>query len=162
MPASHAGQPPLPGNMPSEIFTDSGIVDVSELLARSVGTSRDYILDRYVDRETGAPVWGQVTLTRNRKGIIATAALTARVSLSCSRCLEQFGHVLKFTFQEEFLPGIAPAQGEEEFFGIGADSLLDLSEAIRQNIVLNLPMKPLCRPDCPGVVSGGEKNATTT
>lgn len=148
--------------MPSEIFTDSGIVDVSELLARAVGTSRDYILDRYVDQETGASVWGQVTLTRNRKGILASAALTASLSLSCSRCLEQFDHVLKFTFEEEFLPGIASARDEEEFFGISVDNLLDLSEAIRQNIVLNLPMKPLCRPDCPGVVSGGEKHATTT
>ncbi|MFH1087380.1 MAG: DUF177 domain-containing protein [Chloroflexota bacterium] len=148
--------------MSSEIFTDSGIVDVSELLARFVGTSCDYILDRYVDRETGAPVWGQVALTRNRKGIIATAALTTRVSLSCSRCLEQFNDVLKFTFQEEFLPDIAPFQDEEESFGISPDNLLDLSEAIRQNIVLNLPMKPLCRPDCPGVVSGGEKHGTTT
>jgi uncharacterized protein len=36
-------------------------------------------------------------------------------------------------------------------FTIDNKKILDLSELIRQYTLLNLPMKPLCRPDCPGI-----------
>ena len=40
---------------------------------------------------------------------------------------------------------------EEDDVSILADNTLDLGEIIRQHIVLHLPLKPLCRPDCPGI-----------
>ena len=36
-------------------------------------------------------------------------------------------------------------------FLIGGDHVVDLTEAIRQNLLTVLPMQPLCKPDCAGL-----------
>jgi uncharacterized protein len=36
-------------------------------------------------------------------------------------------------------------------FTIDAHHILDLSEAVRQYTVINIPMKPLCKPNCAGL-----------
>jgi len=42
------------------------------------------------------------------------------------------------------------SEEESDSFMIDEHHILDLTEAIRQYTLLNLPMKPLCRPDCNG------------
>jgi len=74
---------------------------------------------------------------------------------------------MNFTAEEEFLPVAdisddsalsSPEQSEE--FTIDDKNIVDLGELIRQYVLLNLPMKPLCRPNCPGIKEGNS-NATT-
>jgi uncharacterized protein len=61
---------------------------------------------------------------------------------------------------EEFLPSlnvvtgqpvIIPADPDEP--RVNANHEVDLTESIRQDIVVQLPLQPLCRPDCPGLCS---------
>ena len=61
-------------------------------------------------------------------------------------------------FEEEYLPTIDVASGvplplpeEPGFFTIDDHHILDLTEAVRQYILLATPMKPLCRKDCAGL-----------
>ncbi|TET41730.1 MAG: DUF177 domain-containing protein, partial [Dehalococcoidia bacterium] len=91
-------------------------------------------------------------------GVLVQCKLTAEVKLICSRCLDTFLLPISFTAEEEFIPisdvsgdlALSSPEQSEEFI-IDNKNILDLSELIRQYTLLNLPMKPLCRPDCSGI-----------
>lgn len=67
----------------------------------------------------------------------------------CSRCLKPVNTQLCVDIQEQF--SRLPFEGEDEethrFYG----DEIDVSGALRENILLNLPAKPLCFPDCRGL-----------
>ena len=76
----------------------------------------------------------------------------------CSRCLGAFLCPINFTLKEEFFPTVDMPGGRvlsvQESLGcftISSDTMLDERELIRQYTLLNLPMKPLCQPDCTGI-----------
>jgi uncharacterized protein len=49
---------------------------------------------------------------------------------------------------------------QSEGFTIDDRNIVDLGELMRQYVLLNLPMKPLCRRNCPGIKEENS-NATT-
>jgi uncharacterized protein len=111
-----------------------------------------------IDEEVEGSVEGKAKLIHTSQGVLVQCKLTAEVKLVCSRCLDTFLLPISFSAEEEFVPvsdvpgnlALSSPQQSEEFI-IDDKNILDLSELIRQYTLLNLPMKPLCRPDCPGI-----------
>ena len=92
------------------------------------------------------------------------------LELDCSRCLEPFAVPIDAPFDVLFLP--AEAIGHEGEHEVNDDDLnvsfykgdeIDLSDVMREQFYLALPMKPLCRPDCQGLcaVCGANRNRET-
>jgi len=134
------------------------LVNVAQLLKEPIGSSRSYDIDEVIDEQVAGSVKGKITLVRSRQGILVRGKLTAEVELICSRCLNTFLYPISFTIEEEFLPTVDISSGlplflseESNGFNIDSNHMLDLGKLIRQYILLNLPMKPLCRPDCAGI-----------
>lgn len=134
------------------------LVNVAQLLKEPVGSSRSYVIDATIHEEVEGPVKGSVKLIHTSRGILIQGALAVEVELACSRCLNTFSYHLDFTAEEEFLPTIDVCSGlplsleeKSDEFTIDNKNILDLGELIRQYALLNLPMKPLCRPDCSGI-----------
>jgi uncharacterized protein len=134
------------------------LINVSQLLKEPVGSSQSYDISGTMSEEVEAFVEGKAKLIRIDQGVLAQCKLTAEVKLVCSRCLDTFLCPIGFTAEEEFLPvsdmsedSAISAPEQCEGFTIDSKNTLDLSELIRQYVLLNLPMKPLCRPDCPGI-----------
>ncbi|MBM4467740.1 MAG: hypothetical protein FJ014_19690 [Chloroflexi bacterium] len=95
-------------------------------------------------------VRGTVEFTRSNRGIFGKGQLHSQIQLECARCLETFSQPLDFHLEAQFgLPPIKPQEGTT--FPIGVNGILDLTEALREQILLDLPMRPLCRPDCRGL-----------
>lgn len=134
------------------------LISVTQLLKEPVGSSQSYDLSGMMSGEVEGFVEGRAKVTRINRGVLVQCEFDAEVRLICSRCLNPFLCSIGFTAEEEFLP-IADVFGdlelsssrESEGFTIDDKNILDLSELIRQYVLLNLPMKPLCRPDCPGM-----------
>ena len=134
-------------------------INVSGLLKSSLGTKRDYPIDDNVNiGDNKSRVWGEVSLVRTNRGILAEADLSAEVEVTCCRCLQPFTANLALNFEEEYFPVIDIFSGaslilpeEPGCFTIDARHTLDLTEAVRQYILLAIPMKPLCREDCAGL-----------
>jgi uncharacterized protein len=126
-----------------------GLVNVAQLLKEPVGSSRSYNAEEIVDEQAGGSIRGRVTLIHTSQGILVQAELNTEVELTCSRCLDTFLCPINFTIEEEYLP--AYLSNSPADVTIDNDNMLDLGEVIRQYILLNLPMKPLCRPDCAGI-----------
>ena len=134
------------------------LINVAQLLKEPIGSTQSYDISGMIDEEVEGSVEGKAKLIHTSQGVLVQCELTAEVKLICSRCLDTFLVPISFTAEEEFLPASdvlgdsglsSPEQSEE--FTIDDKNILDLSELIRQYALLNLPMKPLCRPDCPGI-----------
>jgi uncharacterized protein len=134
------------------------LINVAQLLKEPVGSSQIYDISGMIYEEVEGFVEGKAKLIHISQGVLVQCKLTAEVKLICSRCLNTFLFPISFTAEEEFLPISdvsgdlalsSPEQSEE--FTIDNKNILDLSELIRQYTLLNLPMKPLCRPGCPGI-----------
>ncbi len=108
--------------------------------------------------EKGNPVLGEVKLIRTQRGVLVLGVFHTEVELECSRCLTDFRFPLKVNFEEEFLPVIdilsglpVPPPDEPGTFMIDDHHIIDLDEAIRQYVLMAVPMKPLCREACAGM-----------
>lgn len=130
------------------------------MLKGSVGNTRVMAVDDDIMIENGCDshVTGEALLTRTNRSILVQASLTTGVPVECARCLERYVCPLHIKFDEEYFPSMDAASGtplpepeEAESFTIDSRLILDITEAIRQYALTALPMKPLCRPECPGI-----------
>ncbi len=134
------------------------LISVAQLLKEPAGSSRKYDIRGIVGEQARSSIQGEVTLVRTGQGILVRGELDVKVRLVCSRCLDVFPDSISLRVEEEFLPtthvfdGLPLALSEERPSStIDSNHMLDLGEVIRQYTLLNLPMKPLCRPDCTGI-----------
>ena len=143
------------------------LINVAQLLKEPVGSSQIHDISGIIGEEVEGFVEGKAKVIRIGQGVLVQCKLNAEVKLICSRCLDAFLCPISFTAEEEFLPISdvsgdlelsSPEQSEE--FTIDDKNILDLSELIRQYVLLNLPMKPLCRPDCPGMKEANSHGTT--
>lgn len=85
------------------------------------------------------------------EGVLVTATVTATLSGECARCLEEFTSGVSVGFTELFADGAGnDADDDAEGYLLDGD-LLDLEPALRDALVLELPLAPLCADDCPGL-----------
>lgn len=91
-------------------------------------------------------------------GIHATGVVRAAVELECRRCLTTFMHDSEVPMDALYLSG---GEGDDDTYPI-ADEMLDLEPAIRDAVMLSLPLNPLCKAGCKGLcaVCGADRNAT--
>ena len=148
--------------------------NVSQLLKSPVGATREYDLEPgarlVLDDETTATITGgHVRLDRTNVSILARGHAEAMVGLACARCLEPVDVHLSSDFAEEFAPSVdissgraLPAPEDDMIFRLSERHILDLGEALRQNLIAALPIQALCRPDCVGLcpVCGANRNTT--
>lgn len=83
-------------------------------------------------------------------GVLVTARVTAPLAGECARCLDEFTSSTQVGFQELFAVE-AGGSGDDGYVLDG--DLLDLEPALRDALVLDLPLSPLCSPDCAGLCS---------
>jgi len=137
--------------------------NVAQLLKEPIGSTRFYpVRADIADLDPALPVVqllvGEVRFLRTRSGILAEGNLFTEVELVCSRCQEPMITRLDLEIEEEYHPTIDILTGrklvmeeEDRALWIDAHHILDLTEVVRQGLLLLLPMRPLCRPDCRGL-----------
>ena len=117
--------------------------------------------------ELTEPVTGQVRVTNARQNVVVRGKAKTTVVLQCSRCLGDFGFPVDL-----ILDVVVPLSTFNAHLGAlrvsddGADGMelspediallfqehaLDVDELVRQAIVLEIPIQPLCEPNCPGL-----------
>jgi uncharacterized protein len=98
----------------------------------------------------GADLELDVRLERVTEGVLVTATVRAPLVGECARCLDMFTSATEVRFTELF----SHDESEEDADGYLLDGdLLDLEPALRDALVLELPLAPLCAEDCPGLCS---------
>ena len=102
--------------------------------------------------------------------VLVTLEGELTVRQECARCLSPYDAVIAVHLQEEFHPSIdiatgrlIPDTGDDDALVIDLQHVLDLTEVVRQSIILALPTTPLCREDCAGLcpICGANRNIET-
>jgi uncharacterized protein len=105
--------------------------------------------------QAGADLELEVQLEGVAEGVLVTAMVTAPLVGECARCLEPFTSALQVRFQELFTAepddDFDQADDQEESYLLDGSGLLDLEPALRDAVVLELPLSPLCGDDCQGL-----------
>ena len=139
------------------------IFNVAQLMKAPVGTSlvNDFQEDTIQfddDIKVIGPLNGHVRMRRTNQGLLVDGWVELTLELSCDRCLKEFELPVHVNFEEQFYPTVDVVSGlplapfdEDEIFPIDARHQVDLTEAIRQNLLLNLPMMVVCQEDCKGL-----------
>jgi uncharacterized protein len=101
-------------------------------------------------------LWGRVE--RSHTGTELNARLEARIRLSCSRCLDSFGSGLEAPVELSLVAdAVEPGEVEAEMTLENAKAFhaeggrVDFSTIAQEQIVLELPLKPLCDSACLGL-----------
>lgn len=128
-------------------------LNVGFLLHQGVGTSRDFDFDHpYVRVSSDLEVTslrGRVRMSRTAQGLYAQGSLRAETRLECVRCLTEFDQSLEAVLGDLF---IYPAwQASDPLLSIPDTGILDLSPVLREYLLLDVPLQPVCKPDCKGL-----------
>jgi uncharacterized protein len=94
----------------------------------------------------GTPVDLDLELERIAEGIVVRGELATSWSAACSRCLEPVTGDVAVHVDELF--ETVPLEGETYPLEEG---VIDLEPMVRDALLLELPLVPLCRPDCAGL-----------
>lgn len=124
-------------------------IDVTKLVKKENGETAKYNLDEQVEvpDKGEAVILGHVELTNLDQSIFAHFEASANMNLNCDKCLESFRTQIPLNFDREYLK--TEPSNPETLALDGTDLNTDL--AITQEIVLNLPIQAVCKPDCKGL-----------
>jgi len=146
-------------------------IDVSDLL-KSVGAKLNIEKSEELslkedDLNLSSPVSLKLDLVNTGRTILVTGTVRVKVKLNCCRCLKDFECPVSIKIDEQYRKpkGSALARNEQNrtkeeeielkekdfVFEIGENNILDFDEAVRQNIITALPIKPLCDKACKGI-----------
>jgi uncharacterized protein len=87
------------------------------------------------------------------EGVLVSGQARSRLAGECGRCLRAIDDSLDVTFQELYAYQHSTTDETADEYEVGRmqGDLIDLEPALRDAVVLSLPVNPLCRPDCPGL-----------
>jgi uncharacterized protein len=96
-------------------------------------------------------------LERHGHDILVRGHLAGTLKLSCSRCLTPFSHPVDAHFDLLLTPSPEYLEEEEELSRADLDrdfytgEVVDLESILREQVLLTLPLKPLCSETCRGI-----------
>jgi uncharacterized protein len=114
------------------------------------------------------PVKGSMDFTNTGQLIVVRGSFSTKVELDCSRCLEKLTAPVNVKVEEQFpIKSIQSMMAgyheedeieEEEEEAFFQNNIFDLSEYIRQAILVESPIRPLCDEACKGLCPTCGKN----
>ena len=101
----------------------------------------------------GAEIDLDLRLESVMEGVLVSGTATVPLTGECGRCLETVEDELVVDLQELFAyeQSSTDRTADEDETGRMDGDLLDLEPALRDAVVLALPLTPLCRTDCAGL-----------
>ena len=86
------------------------------------------------------------------EGVLVSGHAAAAVTGECVRCLDPVARRVEVDLQELYrYPDLERGEEEGEELPTLQGDLIDIEPALRDAIVLELPLKPLCDETCPGL-----------
>lgn len=94
------------------------------------------------------PVAFSGRLTNHNGTLKLDGKMDVGYSSKCYRCLRDVSGVLKLDISEDI---IKDGTASEDDVYTYSGNTVDMDRIVRDNIILNIPMKQLCREDCQGI-----------
>jgi uncharacterized protein len=128
-------------------------LNVGFIVHQSAGFSRDF---QYYTSHIHLPpdldvqdLSGDVRVTRTTEGVLLQAEFQGDIPIQCSRCLDDFDITVKTEFTELYA---FPTHADEDTEFVLPDNYqINLSDSVREYLLLSIPINPICREDCQGL-----------
>jgi DUF177 domain-containing protein len=138
------------------------IIELQSLTGGSKTVDIEIPPDQIVLEADGADLSRNIALqadVRSGSGItVVEGTINTAAEIACTRCLEPTAVPLKFDFVSRFVATESfGTSGEHELHGEDLDydaiegEQIDLTEVIREQLLLNLPQQVVCQEDCRGL-----------
>jgi uncharacterized protein len=128
-------------------------LNVGFLINQPVGYSRDFIFDipciNISDDLELNNLTGVAQITRTSQGLLVQVNLQAALLSECVRCLIQYNQILNTNFTE--LYAFSKNSVTESELILPEDGHIDLDPLVREYMLLEVPISPICRSDCKGL-----------
>jgi uncharacterized protein len=137
-------------------------LNVGFIVHQGIGYSREFDFD--IPKLPLSPdqemrnITGVARFTRTPQGLLSQVKMHATLFTDCARCLTIFPQPLNIDFTE--LYACAQRFTTESGLILPEDGNIDLEPLVREYMLLEVPLNPLCKPDCKGLcpVCGGNLN----
>lgn len=95
---------------------------------------------------------------RLEETVSISGEIKVTLGFECSRCLKEFSHPLSSSIRIDYMP--MKEMGKEKEYELKSDDLdksfykgdkIDMTELVKEQILLILPMQPLCSSECKGL-----------
>jgi uncharacterized protein len=112
----------------------------------------------------------KLKINKLKDDVFIKGKVDAGLSLQCGRCLKGFEDAISIKLDLAFKPTKSLKGDEKCELSVGeletgfyAENEFDLTEITKEQVMLNTPMKPLCRESCKGIcpVCGTDLNEKT-
>lgn len=130
-------------------------INVGFLVHQPIGTSHDFVFEFPAvqlspDFEL-TQFNGTAHISRTPQGLLVEADFSGNLLLECVRCLDEYHQSISANFAELFSFRYR-RDAESELF-VPEDGHIDLAQLARDYLLLEQPIKPICRPECKGLCS---------
>lgn len=92
---------------------------------------------------------GNVNVGKTPQGLIAQGKFSAETTVTCARCLTDFVHEIEWEFTEMY--AFDQRSVTESGLLLPEDAQLDVEDLLREYALLEIPINPICKPDCLGL-----------
>jgi uncharacterized protein len=141
--------------------------NIAQLLRDPVGASRRIEVaadlrsltpELGLDETSEALLTGPVRMIHTNAGVLVQGSLYAQTTQACARCLEPVAVPVSVELEEVYSPtldiltgkSIVPEEKDRALW-IDEHHVLDLTEVLRQDMLVAMPLHVLCREDCRGL-----------
>ena len=139
-------------------------IDISDLINQGVGFKKEYEFEENangekLDKETvlTKPIKGKVSFMKIEDGVLGEFSVKTEVQLICVRCLKKISRKIDLKYSQEFVfenkiaDNIQKKEEQVEGFVVDARNKIDIFPSIRQEILLSLTTKIICKDECKGI-----------
>lgn len=134
--------------------TESLKINIADLLKDEVYSSQIYEVDAELDDEDDVtfpkPLHIIAHMTKADEGVMAEVEIRGEIELECSRCAEKFKQKVLMHVSDVY-----ESNSSEESRRIDKDLNVDLLPIVREEILISIPIKRLCKENCKGRLSEG-------
>jgi len=128
-------------------------INVGFLIHQTVGANRDFTFEFPLillgsDLEV-TDFQGSAHISRTQQGLLIESNFLGYVAMECVRCLEVYSQRLETHFSE--LYSFRHRRNAPTDLYVPDDGYIDLAPLVRDYLILEMPIKPICRPDCRGL-----------
>jgi len=135
-------------------------LNVGFLINQTVGSSRDFVFDiphihLSPDLDLDELV-GSARISRTAQGLLVQVKLQAKLPSECVRCLSDIHLPLQIEFTDLYAFTINSVTDSN--LRLPDDGHISLGPLVREYMILEIPISPLCKPDCKGLCASCGEN----
>ena len=128
-------------------------LNVGFIVNLSVGTSREFLFEYpslHLPPDLDiSNLYGTARVTRTPQGLLTQVKMRALIGTECVRCLTELQQSLAIDFTE--LYAFSSRTASDTDLILPEDGHIDLAPLVREYMLLDIPINPVCTPGCQGL-----------